>query len=56
MYYRVCPNCCATLDCGERCDCIKKERSETETLNKNNAPEVYIKSAEKARLIWEITK
>ena len=26
MYYRICPNCAANLDPGERCDCQDKKR------------------------------
>ncbi len=27
-YYRICPNCSATLDPGENCDCIKDNKNQ----------------------------
>lgn len=49
-YYKICPDCGATLDRGEPCDCTKKERPEyTEAHNKNITPKEYHKTDGKAR-------
>lgn len=50
-YYRPCPECGASLDPGERCDCVEKERAALMTAtsgrqdryyeHKSNPPKVY---------------
>lgn len=32
-YYNTCPNCGATLDPGERCDCTNEEKILRDTLH-----------------------
>lgn len=32
MYYKICSNCGANLDPGERCDCEEERRKQTERI------------------------
>lgn len=32
-YYRICPDCGCSLDPGERCDCLDKEKAAPDATN-----------------------
>lgn len=39
-YYRICPDCGAYLDFGERCDCQDEEKTAPSATNTESGPKV----------------